>query len=80
MNEANHTHEFIAAGERQGEASSIFLDDLPTFRYMASLPYWLGRAQEELGMQSAAAVNYAAYLARRPGGGPLADDARQRLP
>lgn len=72
--------EFIASGERQGEASSIFLDDLPTFRYMASLSYWLARSQEELGMQSAAAVNYAAFLARRPGSDPLAADARQRMP
>jgi len=72
--------EFIASGDRQGEATSIFLDDLPTYRYLATLPYWLGRAQEELGMASVAAENYSAYISRRPNGDPLADDARQRMP
>lgn len=72
--------EFIAAGDRQGEATSIFLDDLPTYRYLATLPYWLGRAQGELGMTAAATENYTAFVARRPGGDPLADDARQRMP
>jgi len=71
--------EFTACINRKGEASSIFLDDLPTYRYMAVLPYWLGRAQEELGMQKAARENYAAFVARRPESEPLADDARQRL-
>lgn len=71
--------EFVACIERRGEATSVFLDDLPTFRYVATLPYWLGRAQEELGMQDVAAENYALYLARRPAAEPLADDARQRL-
>ncbi len=72
--------EFTACWDRRGEAISIFLDDLPTYRYMATLPYWLGRAQEELGMQEVAQQNYTAFVARRPAGDPLADDARQRLP
>jgi len=72
--------EFIAAGEREGEATSVFLDDLPTYRYLATLPYWLGRTQDELGMTSVAVENYSAYIARRPNGDPLADDARQRMP
>ena len=71
--------EFTACINRKGEASAIFLDDLPTYRYMAVLPYWLGRAQEELGMPEAARENYAAFIAGRPEGEPLADDARQRL-
>jgi len=72
--------EFTAAGDRQGEATALFLDDLPTYRYMATLPYWTGRAQAELGMTDAAAENFSRFVARRPAGGPLADDARQRLP
>ncbi|MDH3613204.1 MAG: tetratricopeptide repeat protein [Gammaproteobacteria bacterium] len=72
--------EFLACIDRQGEAMSIFLDDLPTYRYMATVPYWLGRAQQELGMQEAATENYTAFIKLRPEGGPLADDARQRLP
>ncbi len=67
-------------GDRQGEASSVFLDDLPTYRYMATIPYWLGRAQEELGMKDVAVENYTAFIARRPNGDSLADDARQRMP
>jgi len=71
--------EFTAAADRQGEATSIFLDDLPTYHYMATLPYWLGRAQAELGMTTEAAKNFNIYVARRPAGEPLAEDARQRL-
>jgi tetratricopeptide (TPR) repeat protein len=71
--------EFTAAVERHGEASAVFLDDLPTYRYMATLPYWLGRAQSELGMTMEAARNFNIFIARRPAGEPLADDARQRL-
>ena len=72
--------EFTLAETRHGEAMALFLDDLPTYRYMATLPYWLGRAQTELGMSDAAAKNFNAFLALRPAGGPLVDDARQRLP
>ena len=71
--------EFTACAERQGEASSIFLDDLPTYRYMTELPYWLGRAQAELGMQDAAQANFAVFLERRAEGDPMAADARQRM-
>jgi tetratricopeptide (TPR) repeat protein len=71
--------EFITAGNRQGEATSVFLDDLPTYRYLATLPYWLGRAQQALGMKAAAARNYTTYTSRRPGSDSLADDARQRM-
>lgn len=43
--------EFTACQDRRGEASAIFLDDLPTYRYMATLPDWQGRAQRELGIK-----------------------------
>ena len=72
--------EFTAADDRHGEAAALFLDDLPTYRYVSDLPYWQARAQEQLGMTDAATSNFRAFLAARPGGGPLADDARQRLP
>ncbi len=72
--------EFLAAGDRRGEATAVFLDDLPTYRFMATLPYWLGRAQAELGMTADAHANFETFVARRPAGGPLADDARRRLP
>jgi len=71
--------EFTSCDERRGEATSIFLDDLPTYRYMAELPYWLGRAQEQLGMQDAARANFTVFLERRGDAEPLAQDARERL-
>jgi tetratricopeptide (TPR) repeat protein len=72
--------ELTAARQRQGEASALFLDDLPTYHHAATLPYWLGRAQAELGMSEDAAENFTLFLTLRPAGGPLTDDARQRLP
>ena len=72
--------EFTAARDRHGEATAVFLDDLPTYRIIATLPYWLGRAQAELGMTDDAVKNFTNFISRRPAGGPLADDARQRLP
>jgi tetratricopeptide (TPR) repeat protein len=72
--------QFLACEERRGEATAIFLDDTPTYRFLATLPYWTGRAQQGLGMRTAANQGYEKFLALRPGGGPLADDARQRLP
>ena len=72
--------ELAAARQRQGEATALFLDDLPTYHHAATLPYWLGRAQAELGMTEDAAENFTLFLTLRTAGGPLADDARQRLP
>src|SRR6266542_1808619 len=64
--EAGHYAEALPelklAEKRRGEATAIFLDDIPSFRYLAPLPYWLARAQEGLGMKPAAATNYKAYL------------------
>jgi tetratricopeptide (TPR) repeat protein len=42
--------EFSAITERNGEATAVFLDDLPTYRYMADVSEWLGRAQDGLGL------------------------------
>jgi tetratricopeptide (TPR) repeat protein len=66
--------------KRQGEAFAIFLDDVPSFRYLAPLRYWLGRAHEGLN-HSTAADHYRAFLVLRPYSSrdPLAADARRRL-
>jgi tetratricopeptide (TPR) repeat protein len=72
--------EFTIAVDRHGEATAAFLDDLPTYHYTATVPYWRGRAQAELGKNADAAINLEKFIASRPAGGPLADDARQRLP
>ena len=71
--------EFTECEKRKGEATAVFLDDLPTYRYMATLPYWLGRAQEGLGMTADAQASYSAFVSYRPESDPLADDARQRM-
>ena len=66
--------------KRLGEAAAVFLDDVPSFRYVAPLPYWLARAQEGLGMNEPAAANYKAYLALRKNAAkdPLVLDAIRR--
>ena len=81
--EAEHHAEALAeldrALKRRGEATALFLDDIPTFRYLATLPYWLARAQQGLGQTQAAAVNYQAFLAQRPTAtDPVTADARRR--
>ena len=71
--------EFEAAKSRRGEASAIFLDDVPTFRYLAELSYWTALAQLEIGMTDAARQNLESFLELRPNGGILVADARERL-
>ncbi len=82
--EAGHYAEGLAELEeckkRRGEATAIFLNEIPSYRYVATLPYWLGRAQQELGMRDAAATNYKEYLDLRSSSpdDPLVRDARVR--
>jgi tetratricopeptide (TPR) repeat protein len=71
--------EFEAVKSRRGEASAIFLNDVPTFRYLAELPYWTALAQLDIGMTEAARQNLEAFLELRPNGGTLVADARERL-
>ncbi len=72
--------ELDACQKRLGEAAAIFLDDVPTMRYTAPLPYWLARAQEGLGMKEPAAANYKTYLSlRNAAADPLAVEARRRV-
>ena len=53
--------------QRRGEASAIFLDDVPTFRALPPVYYYLGRAQE--GLQSPAATDsYKTFLAIKANG------------
>jgi serine/threonine protein kinase/tetratricopeptide (TPR) repeat protein len=74
--------ELDLALKRRGEATAVFLDDVPSFRYLAPLPYWLGRAQEGVNKASpTAGENYKKFLSLRPADSrdPLALDARKRL-
>jgi serine/threonine protein kinase/tetratricopeptide (TPR) repeat protein len=72
--------ELDACVKRRGEASSVFLDDEPSWRYFAPVDYYLGRARE--GLQSpGAAEAYRNYLKVREKtvNDPLAADAKKRL-
>lgn len=72
--------ELEACDKRRGEAAAIFLDDVPSFRYLPEVYYYLGRAQE--GLKSAgAAASYKAFIGIREKGAPdpLLADARKRL-
>jgi hypothetical protein len=67
--------------KRRGEATALFLDDVPSFRYLAPLNYWLGRAQEGQQNSTAAAESFKSFLAIRAADSsdPLVADARKRL-
>ncbi len=69
--------EFEAARSRRGEASAVFLDDVPTFRYLAELPYWSARAKLAIGMDDAAQEDLEKFLALRPQGGRYVEEARE---
>jgi eukaryotic-like serine/threonine-protein kinase len=83
--EAEHYAEALGELERcqqrRGETTAILMDDLPSIRYLAPVPYWTARAQEPLGQRAAAEENYKTYLAIRPNAPSdrLAADARRRL-
>jgi tetratricopeptide (TPR) repeat protein/tRNA A-37 threonylcarbamoyl transferase component Bud32 len=78
---AEAVSELEACEKRRGEATALFFDDTPTVRYLATLPYWIGRAQEGLGMAGPARTRYEAFLNLRKDatGDPLVADARQRI-
>lgn len=70
--------EFRHCDERIGEATAAFLDDLPTWRLTALLPYWTARAEMELGMRAEAAANLERFVGYRQAG-PERDSARTLL-
>ena len=41
-------NEFEMCGTRRGEATMLFMDDVPTTRYLAALPPWMARARSGL--------------------------------
>ena len=77
---AQASSEFDTCQQRRGEATSIFLDDEPSYHDFPPVQYYLGRAQE--GLHSAGAVDsYKTFLAIKAKGAddPLVADARKRL-
>ncbi len=72
--------EFEICLKRSGEAASVFLDDLPSFRYLPPLHYYLGRAQEGFS-KAAAAASYDRFLKMKTkddGTDPMVAEARRR--
>jgi hypothetical protein len=71
--------EFAKGAERRGEATAIYLDDLPTFRHYASLPYWLGRAREMQKLDARPQFQEFLRIRQADTNDPLVEDARRRL-
>ena len=73
--------EFDACLRRRGEATAVFLDDVPSLRLLPPVYYYLGRAQE--GLKSPrAAESFKTFLAMKEksdGADPLVADARRRM-
>lgn len=71
--------EFNVCQNRRGEATALFLDEVPTFHYYPATLYYLGRVQEQL-KSPAAAESYRAFLALKApeSSEPLVVDARRR--
>ena len=66
--------------KRRGEATSIFLDDVPSYHYLPAVYYYQGRAREGLKSPGAAESYKTFLLIRERGAGdPLATEARKRL-
>jgi len=65
---------------RGGEATAVFFDDLPSYRYFPPVYYYMGRVQE--GLKSGGAVQtyqkFLAIKAQADPGDPLVEDARRR--
>jgi tetratricopeptide (TPR) repeat protein len=71
--------EFAKCRERRGEATAIYLDDIPTFRYYAPLPYWLGRAREMQKLDARSQFQEFLRIRQADAADPLVEDARRRL-
>jgi tetratricopeptide (TPR) repeat protein/predicted Ser/Thr protein kinase len=77
---AHASRELDACIQRRGEATSIFLDDEPSYHAFPPVFYYLGRAQEGLH-SDAAADSFKAFLEIKASGleDPLVADAKRRL-
>lgn len=72
--------EFEECHKRIGEATALFLDDVPTLRFIPELDYWSGRANEALGNKPTAKSSYERFVKRRSAGSdPRIAEARRRI-
>src|SRR5262249_25640915 len=78
---AEASSELDACIKRRGEATAIYFDDVPSYRYFPEAYYYLARAQE--GLKSPEAVeSYKTFLsikAKADAPDPLIADARKRV-
>jgi tetratricopeptide (TPR) repeat protein len=72
--------EFEVCLKRRGEATSVFLDDVPSYHLLPPVYYYQGRAREGLNSPGAT-ESYKTFLAlkEKGAGDPLAADATKRL-
>jgi tetratricopeptide (TPR) repeat protein/predicted Ser/Thr protein kinase len=72
--------EFDICLNRRGEATSVFLDDVPSYHVLPAVYYYQGRAREGLNSPGAA-ESYKTFLAikEKGAGDPLVADAQRRL-
>lgn len=72
--------EFDVCMQRRGEATSVFLDDVPSYHVLPVVYYYQGRAREGLNSPGAA-ESYKAFLAIKQNGAgdPLVADAQRRI-
>ena len=72
--------DFEACLKRRGEATAVFLDDVPTYHYFPPVLYYLGRAQQGLNSPSAN-DSFRQFLSIKTNGDgdPLVADARRRV-
>jgi tetratricopeptide (TPR) repeat protein len=72
--------EFDVCLKRRGEATSVFLDDVPSYHVLPAVYYYQGRAREGLNSPGAA-ESYKTFLSikEKGAGDPLVRDAQRRL-
>jgi eukaryotic-like serine/threonine-protein kinase len=72
--------EFDVCLKKRGEATSVFLDDVPSYHLLPAVYYYQGRAREGLHSEGAA-ESYKTFLAlkEKGAGDPLVADATKRL-
>jgi tetratricopeptide (TPR) repeat protein len=72
--------EFDVCLKRRGEATSVFLDDVPSYHVLPPVYYYQGRAREGLNSPGAA-ESYKTFLSikEKSAGDPLVADAQRRL-
>ena len=74
--------EFDACISRRGEATAVYLDDVPTWRLMAPVYYYRGVTRTAMNSAAGAAEALRTFVEFKNGGdeqSPLVTDARKRL-